>query len=71
MVFARSGSYSLLKKNRLQRIFIGSNGVLDEFFDISQKDVMNSITNDKSREQALSKTYSRKIMQDCLFLIKS
>jgi len=38
-------SYSLLKKNKLKRIniFIDSNEALNEFVDISQKDVTNSI----------------------------
>ena len=49
-------SYSLQKKNRLKQIniFIDSNEALNKLFGISQKDLMNSITNDISREQALS-----------------
>jgi len=42
------------------KIFSDSSETLIELFDISQKDVMNSITNNKLREQALSNNAVRR-----------
>jgi len=42
------------KRFEVMKIFIDSNEALIELFDISQKDLMNLITNDKLRAQALS-----------------
>src|SRR6218665_1109895 len=66
-------SYSLQKKNRLKQIniFIDSNEALNKLFNISQKDLMNSITNDKSREQALSSNAVGYLGRSCKYVSSS
>ena len=63
-------SYSLQKKNRLKQIniFIDSNEALNKLFGVSQKDLMNSITNDKSREQALSSNAVGYLGRSCKYV---
>src|SRR6218665_3403973 len=56
-----SGTRVVTNRFKGMKIFSDSNETLIELFDISQKDVMNSITNDKLKEQALSS--SQKILQ--------
>src|SRR6218665_2077873 len=53
---------SLLNKNRFKgmKIVSNSNKTLIELFYISQRDVTNSITNDKFREQVLSNNAVRR-----------